>query len=160
MDGWDIALAVPTFEWAPVWREIAELTVGEQPPEIVECVLELDSLYKSNDRTRFIEQFTILKEAFHATGKTDQEADPHVPEQSPHCYARGIHSSPFSKGWPDIMGSIAGATLAIEVKQPGKKPTKLQAEEQEKWRRSLAVTGIATSVDDMRDILRTRGYGV
>ena len=77
--------------------------------------------------------------------------------QIPGCYARGIHSSPFSKGWPDVMGSVSGRTLALEVKQPGKKATDLQAAELAKWFKSGAITGVVTSVDEVRDLLRAHG---
>ncbi len=76
----------------------------------------------------------------------------------PQCYARGKHSSPFSKGWPDVMGSFCGRTLAFEVKQPGKDATKLQEAEQIKWFKAGAIVGIVTSVEDVQRILE--GYGV
>lgn len=71
----------------------------------------------------------------------------------PTCYARGKHSSPFSKGWPDVLGSLSGRTLAFEVKQPGEKATDLQAAEQTKWCKSGAIVGVVTSVEDVQAIL-------
>lgn len=71
----------------------------------------------------------------------------------PQCYARGKHSSPFSKGWPDVLGSLSGRTLAFEVKQPGKKATDLQAAEQTKWFKAGAIVGVVTNVEDVRQIL-------
>ena len=71
----------------------------------------------------------------------------------PTCYARGKHSSPFSKGWPDVLGSLSGRTLAVEVKQPGKGATKLQEAEQVKWFKAGTIVGVVTSVDDVRKIL-------
>lgn len=75
----------------------------------------------------------------------------------PKCYARGKHSSPFSKGWPDVMASFYGRTLAFEVKQPGKTATVLQETELLKWFRAGAITGVVTSVEEVREILRANG---
>lgn len=75
----------------------------------------------------------------------------------PQCYARGKHSSPFSKGWPDVQGCLNGRTLAFEVKQPGKKPTILQEMELLKWHRSGAICGVVTSVEDVKTILSVSG---
>lgn len=71
----------------------------------------------------------------------------------PECYARGKHSSPFSKGWPDILGSLRSVTLAFEVKQLGNGPTKLQEEELAKWFKAGAITGVVTSVADVDRII-------
>ena len=71
----------------------------------------------------------------------------------PQCYARGKHSSPFSKGWPDVQGCLNGRTLAFEVKQPGKKATILQKTELLKWFKAGAITGVVTSVDDVKRII-------
>lgn len=81
----------------------------------------------------------------------------------PKCYARGKHSNPFSKGWPDIQGCLRGRTLAFEVKQPKsardprpkKEATVLQEMEQLKWFRAGAVVGVVTSVDAVKAILST-----
>ena len=81
----------------------------------------------------------------------------------PKCYARGKHSSPFSKGWPDIQGCLRGRTLAFEVKQPKsardprpkKEATVLHEMEQLKWCRAGAVVGVVTSVDAVKAILST-----
>lgn len=75
----------------------------------------------------------------------------------PQCYARGKHSSPFSKGWADVMGSLSGRTLVFEVKQPGKDATKLQAAELVKWFKAGAIVGVVTCVDDVQMILRANG---
>lgn len=77
----------------------------------------------------------------------------------PRCYARGKHSSPFSKGWPDVLGSLNGRTLAFEVKQPGKKPTILQETELLKWHRSGAISAVVTSVADVQAII-IENFGV
>lgn len=71
----------------------------------------------------------------------------------PQCYARGKHSSPFSKGWPDVLGSLSGRTLAFEVKQPGKHATVLQEMELLKWHRSGAICGVVTSLEDVKAII-------
>lgn len=64
-----------TLDWAAAWREIAEMTAGEQPPEIVWRVLQLDNLYKANDRAQFVEAKTELKGVLDATGETHQAKD-------------------------------------------------------------------------------------
>lgn len=71
----------------------------------------------------------------------------------PECYARGKHSNPFSKGWPDVLGSLRSVTLAFEVKQPGKEATKLQEAELTKWFKAGAITGVVTSVADVERII-------
>lgn len=78
----------------------------------------------------------------------------------PKCYARGKHSSPFSKGWADVLGSFCGRTLVFEVKQPGKKATVLQEMELLKWHRAGAITGVVTSVADVQAILAAVGVPI
>lgn len=78
----------------------------------------------------------------------------------PETYARKTHSSPFSKGWPDILGSTNGRTLAIEVKQPGQKATQLQEAELAKWCKSGAIAGVVTTLDELQALLRGHGMTV
>lgn len=58
------------------------------------------------------------------------------------------------KGWPDILGCLNGRMFAIEVKRPGGKPTALQLAELQSWSRAGALAGIASSWQDVEDILQ------
>lgn len=53
-------------------------------------------------------------------------------------------------GLPDIMGvqKGTGRLVAIEVKQPGKKPTELQVQRMNKLKEYGAIVGVATSIDE------------
>lgn len=66
----------------------------------------------------------------------------------PHTYARKVHGSRYSSGWPDIIGATHGRMFAIEVKQPGKKATARQAHELAKWKLAGARCGVAHDVED------------
>lgn len=54
-------------------------------------------------------------------------------------------------GLPDILGVIApeGRLLGIEVKRPGREPTKLQQGKIEELRQRGALVFVATSVEDV-----------
>ena len=79
----------------------------------------------------------------------------------PQCYARGKHSSPFSKGWADVLGSLRGRTLVFEVKQPKsasdprpkQDATPLQQREQVRWFKAGAIVGVVTSLEDVKAII-------
>lgn len=46
-----------------------------------------------------------------------------------------VHGGPFQKaGVPDLVGCVEGRFFALEVKEPGEEPTKLQAETMKKIR--------------------------
>ncbi len=69
------------------------------------------------------------------------------------------HQSGFNKkGDPDITGCIQGRHAEIEIKKPKKRCTKLQARRLQEWIEVGAIAGRATSVDDVKAILRI--YGV
>lgn len=72
----------------------------------------------------------------------------------PCCYARKIHGSRYTAGFPDIICVREGMPVWIEVKRPGKKPTQLQVIELEKWRECGSLTMIAYSVDDVRNLMQ------
>lgn len=61
------------------------------------------------------------------------------------------------KGEPDLLGSIHGRFIAIEVKQPGKKPTKIQQARLRQWRAAGAVAIWATGWDDVDTQFRDEG---
>ena len=51
-------------------------------------------------------------------------------------------------GIPDIVGCIGGRFVAIEVKRPGKRPTKLQGHVMGLIREAGGAVGVARSVED------------
>ena len=52
-----------------------------------------------------------------------------------------FHGNQYTEnGNPDIVGVIMGRGLAIEVKVPGKKPTKIQAKRLMEWSNAGAIT--------------------
>ena len=56
-------------------------------------------------------------------------------------------------GEPDIDACIGGRSLQLEVKRPGEKPTALQLKRLDEWRQAGAVTGVVTSVEEVRALL-------
>lgn len=63
------------------------------------------------------------------------------------------YGGPYRKGLPDLIAVYRGRTLALEVKRPGGKPTKLQQHELGKFAAAGAVTGVVTSVEDVKRLL-------
>ena len=76
----------------------------------------------------------------------------------PGCYAVKTHGSIYSAGQPDLLGSYQGRALALEVKRPGRRPTRLQAAVLKKWRAAGAIAAVVTSVEDVRELLEG-GWG-
>ncbi|WP_273483645.1 VRR-NUC domain-containing protein [Desulforamulus ruminis] len=72
----------------------------------------------------------------------------------PECYAIKTHGGQYRGGQPDIMGSFQGRFLALEVKRPGGKPTKLQMEILKKWAAAGAIAGVVYSVDEVQKLIR------
>jgi len=73
--------------------------------------------------------------------------------------ARGAHviktyGGPYRRGLPDLIGVYRGRALALEVKRPGGKPTRLQQYELERFAAAGAVAGVVTSVEDVKQLLR------
>jgi hypothetical protein len=67
----------------------------------------------------------------------------------PHTRAVKVHGSSYGRvGDPDIWGSRFGKMFLLEMKMPGKKPTKIQAVELERWKRTGAVTGWYDNFDE------------
>ena len=66
------------------------------------------------------------------------------------CYARKVAGGFFSSGWPDVVGCYGGRFFAIEVKQPGCEPTKLQAEEIDRWRSAGGLVIVAHSLEEVQ----------
>lgn len=74
----------------------------------------------------------------------------------PNAHARKIHGSVYgTTGEPDIDACMEGRTLKIEVKRPGYedqlKP--IQRVALQRWRDAGAIVGVATSVDDVRELI-------
>jgi Holliday junction resolvase len=64
-----------------------------------------------------------------------------------------VHGNQFCVGQPDILGCRRGQMFAIEVKQPGKKPTPIQKARLREWEMSGAVAGVATSLSEAKKII-------
>ncbi len=71
----------------------------------------------------------------------------------PECRARKVHQDGYQRGEPDIDAVYRGRALKLEVKVPGGKPTPLQAKRLDDWSRAGAITGVVTSVDDVRALV-------
>lgn len=54
MSIWAQKKAELTLDWRAAWREIAELTKGEQPADVCRLVLECDDRYKAGDKSGFV----------------------------------------------------------------------------------------------------------
>lgn len=64
------------------------------------------------------------------------------------------HGTAFGKtGEPDLFGCFRGRHFEIEVKRPGKAPTRLQLERLSRWAAAGAITGVAHSVDEFFEVL-------
>lgn len=64
-----------------------------------------------------------------------------------------IHGSAYSRtGDPDLVGCYLGVSFAIEVKQPGSSPSKIQIKRLIEWGNAGARVGVATSVQEIIDI--------
>jgi hypothetical protein len=80
----------------------------------------------------------------------------------PNTYVRKVHGGRYGAGWPDLIGSSSGRTLALEVKtgKGGYGVTKLQAAELAKWEKAGAVAGVVTSVDEALELMERCGVAV
>lgn len=57
---------------------------------------------------------------------------------------------PATPGMPDIVGVWKGQMIAVEVKRPGQKPTKVQTAFIDKLKTSGALVIVASSVGDVQ----------
>jgi Holliday junction resolvase len=71
-----------------------------------------------------------------------------------------LHGSGWvGSGRPDIVGCLNGRFVAIEVKKPGEVPTKIQQFELMEFRDAGAIAFVATSADEVRQILQDEDDG-
>ena len=73
------------------------------------------------------------------------------------CRAIKIHGSGQRSGEADVLCCFKGKTIMLEVKRPGGAPTALQLEVLELWNRAGAITGVVTSVDEVKELLQKEG---
>lgn len=67
------------------------------------------------------------------------------------CLIIKKHNNQYGrKGEPDLLGALHGRFIAIEVKQPGKEPTKIQHARLREWARAGAITLWGTSLEDVQ----------
>ena len=57
------------------------------------------------------------------------------------------------KGTPDLLACIRGRFVAVELKQPGNKPTSLQYSRMRKWEAAGGLAGWATTEVEMDALL-------
>lgn len=69
--------------------------------------------------------------------------------EQPDTWATAVTITGYARrGIPDILACVGGQFLAIEVKQPGKRPTPIQQHELEKLEAAGAVVCVAHSLAD------------
>lgn len=68
-------------------------------------------------------------------------------------YVRKTHGGNYSRDWPDLVGSVKGVPVVLEVKTIDGQPTPLQLRELDKWRAAGAIAGIVRSVDEVKSLL-------
>ena len=74
----------------------------------------------------------------------------------PKCIAENVSGNANQSGRSDINGCYEGHCLKIELKDPttGYQPSKKQLLYLKKWKRAGAITGIAYSVEDVKNLLQ------
>lgn len=76
-------------------------------------------------------------------------------KKQPGVKAEKTHGGMYGRaGKPDISGCVNGRRFEIEVKRPGNKPTKLQLKELREWEEAGAITGVAYSLEDVKELLK------
>lgn len=76
----------------------------------------------------------------------------HIKSRGGYCIKH--HGSAYSHaGTPDLLACLDGRFLALEVKRPGKRATRLQAVELGRWAAAGAVAGVVTSVEELEALL-------
>lgn len=73
----------------------------------------------------------------------------------PQCKAIKIHGNAYTEaGTPDIAGCIRGRAFFIELKVPGETPTLIQRKRISEWQAAGAVSGWATSLEEVVELLK------
>jgi len=73
----------------------------------------------------------------------------------PQCKAIKIHGNAYTEaGTPDIAGCIRGRAFFLELKVPGEKPTILQQKRIKEWQEAGAISGWATSLEEVIELLK------
>ena len=76
----------------------------------------------------------------------------------PHCFVWKTHGGMYSTaGIPDIIACMGGRFVALEVKQPGGKPTRLQEITLGKIREAGGIAAVVTSVEEAKQTLVEKG---
>ena len=71
-------------------------------------------------------------------------------------YPAGVHGT---TGTPDILACVMGMFVALEVKAPGGKQTKMQAHQQAEIVKSGGICEVVSSVEDVAEVIkRIRGH--
>lgn len=78
-------------------------------------------------------------------------------DKLPGCYVIKTYGNVYSAGQPDLLGCFQGRTLALEVKRPGGKPTKLQMAMLKKWEAAGAIAAVVHSVEEVKELLGGSG---
>jgi hypothetical protein len=59
------------------------------------------------------------------------------------------HGGPFTRaGVPDLLGVVYGRFIALEVKRPGERASRIQRHVQKRLANAGAIVGVVTSVDE------------
>lgn len=78
----------------------------------------------------------------------------YLKENLPNAVVWKNHGNQYSViGLPDIMCAYKGKLICIEVKIEGNKPTKLQEITLKKLSEAGAITGVAYSIEDVKQML-------
>ena len=77
-------------------------------------------------------------------------------DKLPGCYVVKTHGSIYGAGQPDLLGCYKGRMFALEVKRPGRRPTKLQQAVLKKWEAAGAIAAVVTSVEEVKELLGGR----
>jgi hypothetical protein len=70
----------------------------------------------------------------------------------PDCIARKRGPGSIT-GDPDIYGCYRGLHFELEVKQPGKQPTRIQAYRLSQWEKTRAITAVVSSTREALDVV-------
>ena len=71
-----------------------------------------------------------------------------------------LHGDAHLAGYPDLIGVLAGRTVALEVKLPGRDATPLQAAVLRRLAAAGALTGVVHSWEETEIVLGEGGYDV